>query len=208
MWLPIIITLVVGYLLGNINGSILVSKLIVHDDVRKHGSGNAGLTNFFRSYGGWNTLLVAAIDIGKAVAACLIGGFLLKSYGYFDEGKMLGAVAVSLGHDFPALLKFKGGKGIMSGFAVALVIDWRVGLLIFAVFALFYGITKYVSLGSILGAATFAIGFIVLHHDNLWLMLGGIFLGALAIFMHRANLMRLIKGTESKVYLTKKGRNK
>ena len=206
MWLPIIITLVVGYLLGNINGSILVSKLIVHDDVRKHGSGNAGLTNFFRSYGGWNTLLVAAIDIGKAVAACFIGGFLLK--GYMKEGQMLGAVAVSLGHDFPALLKFKGGKGIMSGFAVALVIDWRVGLLIFAVFALFYGITKYVSLGSVLSSGSFGFIYAYFHWGKTFPIIVGFFLSGLIVWMHRGNIKRLIKGEERKTDLFGKGKQK
>lgn len=205
MWVNAIIAVIIGYLLGNINGSVIISKWVVRDDVRRHGSGNAGLTNFFRSFGGLNTLLVAIIDIAKAVAACYVGALLLKGFGYWQEGLMLGAVAVSVGHDFPALLKFKGGKGILSGAAIALVIDWRIFLLIFAGFALCYGFTKFVSLGSVVAAALFAVGFIVLHHDNLVLMLGGIFLGALAIFMHRSNIKRLISGTESKVYLTKKG---
>ena len=205
MWLRAILAIMIGYLLGNINGSVIISTQVVKDDVRRYGSGNAGLTNFFRSFGGFNTLLVAAIDVLKAVAACLIGGFLLKGDGYWQEGLMLGAIAVSIGPDFPALLKFKGGKGILSGAAIALVIDWRIFLVIFAGFALCYGTTKFVSLGSVVASALFAIGFIVLHHDNLFLMLGGIFLGAMAIFMHRSNIKRLIAGTESKVYLTKKG---
>lgn len=206
MVLAVIIGAVVGYLLGNVNGSVIISKLIVHDDVRNHGSGNAGMTNFFRNFGGFNTLLVMLIDVAKAAVACYLGAFLLKGYGYWQEGLMLGGVAVSLGHDFPALLKFKGGKGILSGFTIALVIDWRIGLLIFAMFALFYGFTKYVSLGSVMGAVGFALGFIIFHHGNLVMMIGGVFLSALAIFMHRSNIKRLIAGTESKVYLTKKGK--
>lgn len=206
MVLSVIITAVVGYLLGNVNGSVIISKLIVHDDVRNHGSGNAGMTNFFRNFGGLNTLLVILIDVAKAAVACYIGGFLLKGYGYWQEGLMVGGIAVSLGHDFPALLGFKGGKGILSGFTVALVIDWRIGLIIFAMFALFYGFTKYVSLGSVMGAAGFALGFIIMYHDNAFMMIGGIFLGALAIFMHRSNIKRLLSGTESKVYLSKKGK--
>lgn len=204
LWLNIVLIIVISYLLGNLNGAILISKFIVHDDVRQHGSGNAGMTNFFRSFGGLKTLLVALIDMGKAAAACYLGGILLKGFGLYQEGMMVGALAVSVGHDFPAFLKFKGGKGILCGFAVALVLDWRIALMIFVIFAVFYGITKYVSLGSVLGSAGFGVGFIVLHHDNLFLMIGGILLGALAVYMHRSNIKRLLNGTESKVYLSKK----
>ena len=121
---------------------------------------------------------------------------------------MLGAVAVSLGHDFPALLGFKGGKGILCGFTAALVLDWRIALVILAVFVIAFAITRYVSLGSVLGAAVFAIGFAVLHWDNPSVMIGGIFLGVLAIFMHRSNIVRLCKGTESKVHLIHRELNK
>ena len=208
MWLPIIITLVVGYFLGNINGSILVSKLIVHDDVRKHGSGNAGLTNFFRSYGGWNTLLVAAIDIGKAVAACLIGGLLLKGYGMYQEGVALGALCVILGHDFPALLGFKGGKGILSGVTVALMMDWRIGLFVFGIFLVAYLLTGYVSLGSVLSSGSFGFIYAVFHWGMWFPIIVGFSLSALIVWMHRGNIKRLIKGEERKTNLLGKGKNK
>lgn len=208
MWYPILIAAVAAYLLGNLNGSVCISALVADDDVRKHGSGNAGLTNFFRSYGGASTFLVILVDMGKAVIACLMAGLLLEPYGYYHEGLMLGAVAVSLGHDFPALLGFRGGKGILCGFSVALVLDWRIGLMILAVFVVAFAITRYVSLGSVLGALTFAVGFAVLHKDNLWVMLGGIFLGLLALWMHRSNIVRLIQGKESKVHLIHRDLNK
>ena len=208
MWYPILIALIGAYLLGNLNGSVCVSALVADDDVRKHGSGNAGLTNFFRSYGGWNTLLVAMVDLIKTAVACLLGGLVLEPYGLTREGMMLGAVAVSLGHDFPILLGFKGGKGILCGLTVALVMDWRIALAVFVTFVLAYGITSYVSLGSVLGAAVFAAGFAVLHHNNIWIMAGGVFLGLLAIWMHRANIARLIKGEESKVHLIHQNLNK
>lgn len=208
MWYPILIAGIGAYLLGNLNGSVCISALVADDDVRKHGSGNAGLTNFFRSYGGWNTLLVAMVDLIKTAVACLLGGLILEPYGMTREGMMLGAVAVSLGHDFPILLGFKGGKGILCGLTVALVMDWRIALAIFVTFALAYGITRYVSLGSVLGAAVFAAGFAVLHHSNVWIMAGGVFLGLLAIWMHRANIVRLIRGKESKVHLIHQDLNK
>jgi len=206
LWLNIVITVAVSYVLGNLNGAILISKYLVHDDVRKHGSGNAGMTNFFRSFGGIKTLLVALIDMGKAAAACYLGGLLLRDFGLYEEGLMVGALAVSIGHDFPAFLKFKGGKGILCGFAVALVLDWRIALIIFVIFAVFYGITKYVSLGSVLGSAGFGLGFVIFHYDNLFIMIGGVILGALAVYMHRSNIRRLLSKSESKVYLSKKRR--
>ena len=207
MFLAILITAVAGYLLGNLNGAVCISVLFGHDDVRTHGSGNAGLTNFVRSYGFARAGLVIAIDAGKAVLACVVGRLLLASHGYGLEGAMLGAVAVSLGHDFPALLGFRGGKGILCGFAVALALDWRIALIILGIFILGFATTQYVSLGSVLASLGFCISFAVLHHDRLFVMIGGIFLGLLAVFMHRSNIVRLCKGTENKTSLGKKGKN-
>lgn len=192
------------YLLGNLNGAFLTSVML-HDDVREHGSGNAGLTNFIRNYGAGKSLMVIAVDAGKAILACLTAGLLLTPYGLPEEGRVLGGICVMLGHDFPVLLGFKGGKGILSGLFIALMIDWRIGLSLIVVFGIVYLITGYVSLGSICGAATFAVGFTVLHHDNLFIMLGGIFMGLLTIFMHRGNISRLIHGEEHKTNLLKKG---
>ena len=207
MWYSILITVLTAYLLGNINGSVCISQIVAHEDVRDRGSGNAGLTNFFRSYGSWSTLLVLLIDAGKTVLGCLVGGLLLRPFGYGQEGTVLGALAVSLGHDFPALLGFKGGKGIVCGLAVAIVLDWRIAMTILAVFILCFAITRYVSLSSVLAAVVFGVGFAVLHNDNLSVMLGGVLLALLAIFMHRSNISRLVNGTEKKVHLIHREKN-
>lgn len=203
---PIVITVLACYLLGNLNGAVCMSALLSHEDVRERGSGNAGLTNFARNYGGANSLLVMLIDAGKAAVACLLGGLLLKPYGLEQEGMMLGAVSVSLGHDFPALLGFRGGKGILSGFACLLVIDWRSALIVLALFALAYLVSGYVSLGSIVGAVTYSTCFGILWREKPWVMAGGIFLGLLALFMHRKNIVRLLRGEESKTNLFRKGK--
>ncbi len=208
MWYPVLITVLVSYLLGNLNGAVLMSNLLAHEDVRSHGSGNAGLTNFARNYGGMGSFGVIVIDGGKAALACLLGGLLLKPYGMYLEGTAIGGAAVMLGHDFPALLGFKGGKGILSGFIIALTVDWRIGALIGAVFALFYLMTQYVSLGSVLAAAAFGVGFVVFHHDNPVVMLCGVAMSALAVFMHRGNIVRLIQGNERKTNLFGKGKRK
>ena len=140
--------------------------------------------------------------------ACILGGLLLQPYGFGLEGRVLGGACVMLGHVLPALQGFRGGKGILSGLFVALSIDWRIAAAIFVTFFIFYFLTQYVSLGSIMGALTFAIGFVVFHHDNLAVMLGGVFMGSLAIFMHRGNLVRLLKGEERKTNLFSKGKSK
>ena len=208
MWYAILITVLVGYLLGNLNGAVCMSQLLAHEDVRNQGSGNAGLTNFIRNYGAGKSIGVILIDGGKAAVACLAGGLILSGFDMKLEGMVIGGLALMLGHDFPALLGFKGGKGIMSGCLIAFVTDWRVGLLILGVFALIYLITGYVSLASVLAAVSFSVGFVIFHHDNLIVMLCGIAMGALAVFMHRANIVRLVKGQEKKTNLFGKGKGK
>ncbi len=204
MLLTVIVAVLTGYLLGNLNGAVTMSVLLGKEDVRSKGSGNAGLTNFVRNFGGANAILVILIDAGKAVLACFAAGLMLQPYGLYLEGKVLGGVAVMLGHVFPALLGFKGGKGILSGLFIALVVDWRVALIILAVFALVYFTTQYVSLASVLAAAAFSVSFAVLHYSQLLVMLGGVFMGLLAIFMHRGNIHRLCSGTERKTNLFRK----
>ena len=200
MWFSIVIGVLVSYFLGNLNGAVLISALM-HDDVRSHGSGNAGLTNFIRNYGAGRALYVIFIDAGKAALGCVVTALLLQPYGMVLEGLTIGGAAAMLGHTFPILLGFKGGKGILSGLFIALTVDWRIAVLILGIFAIIYFSTRYVSLSSILAAAGFSAGFAIFHHDNLIVMILGILMGLLAIFMHRANIVRLIRGTESKVHL-------
>ena len=204
----VVLIAMIAYLLGNINGAVVVSKFLAKEDVRKKGSGNAGLTNYIRNYGAGSSVLVIAIDVLKAVVACWFGGWLLGIYGYHDEGLALGALGVILGHDFPMLLGFKGGKGILCGFTVALVLDWRIALFILAVFVIVFAVTRYVSLGSVLASAGFAVGFAVLHYDNVYILVGGVFLGLLALWMHRSNILRLVKGQETKTHLIHRDLNK
>lgn len=206
MLLNIVVAVLVGYLLGNLNGAVSMSVLVGKEDVRSKGSGNAGLTNFVRNYGGANAIAVVLIDAGKAVISCLAGGLLLEGYGLYREGLMLGGTAVMLGHIFPVLLGFRGGKGILSGLFVALMVDWRVAVAILAVFVVVYLISGYVSLSSILAAAGFGAGFALLHWGNWLIVICGVAMGALAIFMHRSNIRRLCNGTESKTNLFKKGK--
>lgn len=202
----LVIGILVSYLLGNLNGAVCISALM-HDDVRSHGSGNAGLTNFIRNFGAGRALYVILIDAGKAVLSCLVTGLLLEPYDMGMEGATIGGLSVMLGHMFPLLLGLRGGKGILSGLFVALVVDWRIALLILTVFAVAYALTQYVSLGSVLAAAAFGVGFAVLHNDDLIVMICGIVMSLLAIYMHRENIVRLLKGQERKTNLFAKGKS-
>ena len=210
MWFNIVVTVLVAYLLGNLNGAVCISNLVAHEDVRNHGSGNAGLTNFIRNYGAGKSLGVIAVDGGKAALACIVGGLLLEeSLGYFN-GMCIGGFAVMLGHDYPVLLGFKGGKAVLSCAFVAFTIDWRIGAIGLAVFALFYLATQYVSLGSTLGAATISILFVVFHHGEGEMigMILGVLMGVLVIVLHHSNIVRLLKGNERKTNLFGKGSRK
>ena len=208
MILAIVITAVISYLLGNLNGAVVISRLIAHEDVRTKGSGNAGLTNFTRNYGSRTSIFVIVIDVGKAVLSCLLGGWLLGQHGYRVEGVALGGLCVILGHDFPALLGFRGGKGILSGVTVAMMMDWRIGLVVFGIFLVAYLATKYVSLGSILSSGSFGGIYAFFHWEYTFAVIVGFTLSFLIVWMHRANIARLLKGQERKTNLLGKGKQK
>ncbi len=203
-WFALVIGALVCYLLGNLNGSVCVSGMM-HDDVRNYGSGNAGLTNFVRRFGSASAVLVVLIDGGKTVLACLTMSLLWAPYGLSFEGSAVGGLCVMVGHAYPVLLGFRGGKGILSGLFVALMMDWRIAVIILAVFAVAYIATQYVSLGSVLASLSFGVCFAIFYHDNLAVMVLGIIMGLLAVFLHRSNIVRLVQGNERKTNLFGKG---
>ena len=206
MWYLVFLAAVASYLLGNLNGAVIASSVIAHDDVRSHGSGNAGLTNFVRNYGARSAILGIAIDVGKGVLACFASGMLLAGYGYYEYGVALGALFVILGHDFPVFLNFKGGKGILTGVTVAVMMDWRIGLFVFGIFLVAYFLTHYVSLGSVLSSGSFGFIYAYFHWGNWFPIFVGLTLSGLIVWMHRANILRLIKGEERKTNLFQKGK--
>ena len=190
----------IAYLCGCFNGAVIVSKYILRDDIRTHGSGNAGLTNFYRTFGGPLTLAVILTDALKAVAALLIGGMLLG--GTF--GQYWAALFCLLGHMFPCMFHFKGGKGILSGGTIALMIDWRIALVVWGGFLLLVLLTKYVSLGSIWAGASFPFTSWFCYPDQPAVIVLAFVTGALVVWQHRANIGRLLSGTENKFHLHKK----
>ena len=198
----LLLTTVVSYLLGCFNGAVIVSKYILRDDVRNHGSGNAGLTNFHRTFGGGLAAVVILCDVLKAVIALLLGSWLL---GFIDPllGKYWAALWCLLGHMFPCMFQFKGGKGILSGGTIALMIDWRIALVVWGGFLVLVALTRYISLGSVWAGASFpfATWFV---YQNWVLTVMGMLMGWMLVYLHRGNIHRLLTGTERKFSFKKK----
>lgn len=192
-----------AYLLGCFNGAVIVSKYILRDDVRTHGSGNAGLTNFYRTFGGPLTAVVILTDVLKAVLAVLLSLWLLR--GAFGQpfAKYWAGLFCLLGHMFPVMFHFKGGKGILSGGTIALMIDWRIALVVWGGFLILAIVTKYVSLGSCWAGASFPFVSWFVYHDVVILLLA-VLCGGLILWQHRGNIKRLVNGTESKFHFRKK----
>ena len=196
-----------AYSLGCFNGAVIVSKYILHNDIRNHGSGNAGLTNFYRVFGGGLTFVVILCDVIKAILAVLIGMLVIGTVmgGWMGPvlGKYWAGVFCLLGHMFPCMFKFKGGKGILSGGTIALMMDWRIALVVWGGFLILAIATRWVSLGSIWAGASFPFATWFVYHD-LVITLLAIFIGALVVWKHRGNLKRILKGEESKFSLHRK----
>ena len=192
---PLILSILIAYLLGNLSGAMILSRLR-GDDIRKHGSGNAGTTNVLRSYGtGW-AVATLLVDVLKGVAAVLIGRAL-----YGSTGAYAAAVMVVVGHIWPAVWGFKGGKGIATALGVLLTVDWRLGLLALAVALAVMFATQRVSPGSIVGAI--AAPFLA------WKLVPGFVpyvavLALIVIIKHWPNIKRIFKGEEPKVNFKKK----
>lgn len=199
MVFTVALTLLVSYLLGCFNGSVMTSHFIIRDDVRQHGSGNAGLTNFYRTYGARYALCVIVCDMGKTVLACLIGGYLMHWVaGDWTLGLLIAGIGCELGHMFPVFFGLRGGKGILSGGVLVLLLDWRVALIAWGLFAVLWLTTRYVSLGSIAATASMPVSvFLLMGHNWLYTVLSAA-IAALVIWCHRGNIQRLLTGTEKK----------
>jgi len=187
-----ILIAVLAYLIGSFSMSIIISRYLFHDDVRSHGSGNAGATNVARTFGWGPGILTFLTDFAKCVVAMLIGRKLGGEWGFTVAG-----IFCLIGHCFPVYFRFKGGKAVSTGACVALLVDWRVFLISIGVFILMALITKIVSVSSITASIVMIITTLLLV-SSLPLKVLGVFTGLLIIFMHRENIGRLIRGEESR----------
>ena len=203
--LPALLFAAIAYFCCCFNGAVIVSQYILRDDIRNHGSGNAGLTNFYRTFGGFLTLVVILWDVLKAIIAIWAGMFLARQMVVDDAvvvnlAKYWAGMWCLLGHMFPCMFHFKGGKGILSGGTIAIMIDWRIALVVWGGFLVLAVVTRYVSLGSCWAGVSFPFATWFVYQDTILLALS-IIIGGLILYMHRANIHRLLTGTENKFSL-------
>ena len=208
VFLPAILVAVAAYFCGCFNGAVIVSKYILRDDVRKHGSGNAGLTNFYRTFGGPLTLVVILTDVLKAIVAVWVGILAAKYFIGADVltiaiGKYWAGTFCLLGHMFPCMFHFKGGKGILSGGTIAIMIDWRIALVVWGGFLVLTVLTRYVSLGSCWAGASFPFATWFVYR-SVELTVLAVVIGGLILWKHRGNIVRLVHGNENKFSLHRK----
>jgi glycerol-3-phosphate acyltransferase PlsY len=206
MILPVFISALAGYLLGSINTSLVVGKLFYNTDVREHGSGNAGATNTLRTLGKSAAVLVILGDLLKGIAACLVGRFLTRDLDTGNGqylGEYLAGFSAVLGHNWPVYFGFKGGKGVMTSFAVIVMFSPGIALACLGFFIVIVAFTRYVSLGSMICAALFPVmAYFMGKHWSLVTV--GTLMAILIIVRHRANIQRLLAGNEKKLSFKKK----
>ena len=181
-----------AYLLGSLSFAIIICKLTLGKDIRSYGSGNAGLTNAYRTMGAGKTLLVLFGDIAKAAAALAIGGVLAGMM-----GKLVAGIFVILGHVFPVYFGFRGGNGVLVGATMLVFLDWRIFLVALVLFVIAVALTRWVSLGSILGAISFPITMQIFYGDARLSVVAAL-MAAAVVFMHRSNIKRILSGTENR----------
>ena len=194
----IVLSVVIGYFLGSLNFALILSGKMYKDDIRKHGSKNAGMTNMMRTYGTKAAGLTILGDMLKASVAVLIGCLI--------AGPMYGGYAAAfgcvVGHVFPAYYGFKGGKGVATAAAAILSLNLWAFLIVIAVFLLIVIFTRFISLGSVLGAAIFPLVTFYSYHGvvfgSWFAFVSALLMALLVILKHHENLSRLAHGTENK----------
>lgn len=207
--LMLALTAIIGYIMGSVNGSIIVSRFLFGSDVRRQGSGNAGLTNFYRTYGITGIVGVIAIDVLKGVLGALIGGLLLNLAApagfeaeFTDVGRLVATFCVILGHVFPIFYGFKGGKGILTGVSCVFVVDYHAAIIALVIFAIVVVATHYVSLGSVLSTLSVPVTLLANGFSGICMILTIVSV-ALIVIKHAENISRLIHHKEPKISFKK-----
>ena len=203
-----ILLLIIGYFIGNIETGYIFGKLNKMD-IRNYGSGNAGATNTLRVLGPKAGLIVFFGDFCKSLIPCLVVRYIFRDNISLSYVYMLYiGLGVVLGHNFPFYLGFKGGKGVASTAGIIMALDYRIAFVCLAIFILIVAITRYVSLASIVVMIIFIGMSHMLVKTNYGFTDGSspmefrlliVIIGFLSIFMHRANIKRLLNGTENKI---------
>lgn len=222
-WLAVLLTVVCAYLLGSINSAVIVSRLLYKEDVRDKGSGNAGATNMLRNYGKKAALYTTIGDLLKSIIAVLLGGWLLMTVQLTHTqeigiesmrivGRYMAGMFCVLGHLYPVYFGFRGGKGVMTALGMIIILDYRVAAVCLLTFGIVVAISRMVSLSSILAVfvapflvyllGTYVDGYTILAVSFCTFMVAVI--ASIIIIQHRTNVVRILKGTESKLHFGKK----
>jgi acyl phosphate:glycerol-3-phosphate acyltransferase len=197
---PWLVSISIAYLLGSIPFGYLLVRIFRKEDIRAQGSGNIGATNVARSGAKGLGVATLLLDLGKGFAAVMLARRLTGAGdpAMFDVA-VAAAVAAVVGHVFPVWLGFRGGKGVATALGVFLALTWPSALGILLVFVVVFWMTRYVSLASILGAASFPLfGFYFVASRTPMVVFGFLFVPLLVIVKHHENIGRLLKGTESR----------
>ena len=223
-WLQTIIAVLAAYLISSVNTSIIVTRIVLHKDIRSMGSGNAGFTNVLRCVGKAPAIVTFIGDFLKGIISVTIAYFLMFGVqganadiyrGYLMY--IAGLFAV-VGHTFPIYYKFKGGKGVVTTFAVMFMTDWRMSVMALLIFAVFFMITGIISVCALINAVALPVNTIVfkfLDYNNVTASISPMpspsisfilfsaaitfIIGLLVIFRHKENIQRLANGTEKKI---------
>ena len=214
----IFLCIVIPYLLGSLNFGVMISQKHYKDDVRTHGSGNAGATNMLRTYGTKAAVITMLGDMLKAVIAVGLGYLIVgtnviitdpatgEAFSYIDQfGAAIAGFFVMMGHMFPIFFKFKGGKGVATSAMVILMISPITCLFCFIIFVIIVVGTRYVSLGSIMGMIFYPIILTAFSGgQNPTACIMSVLMALAVVFMHRDNIKRLRDRTERKISFKKK----
>jgi len=185
-----------GYLLGNVQTGLIIGRLTNNIDLREHGSRSSGATNALRVLGRQQAMITLLGDALKGALAVLIGLLICG-----QRGGMIGAIFVTIGHIWPVFFGFHGGKGIATTAGSLLVLMPLQALIIIAVGGAVIYLTKMVSAGSICGALTLLVLMLVaaLSGQGWFMLVFGAIMAGLVVFAHRANIARILSGTENKI---------
>jgi len=193
--------IILCYLIGAIPFGVIVGKITRGIDVRQYGSGSMGMTNVLRIVGARAGAIVFAADIGKGAGAAALAGLLLTSPAA-EWGQVAGGAAAIVGHCWPVYVRFRGGRGINTGFGAILLMAWPVALFILAAFLITLILFRYVSLSSIAASLTVLVAFIplvALDEEPFAYLVFGLVAVPIVIFRHRGNIQRLLTGREPKI---------
>jgi len=199
----VLLCMIIPYLLGSINPAIIFSRLFFHDDIREHGSGNAGTTNTLRTYGKRMAALILLLDFLKAVISVVIGTLILP---HQLGGGAIAGIFVILGHSFPIYYKFRGGKGVACLAGVVLMLSPISFVILISLFIAIVAMSRFVSLGSIMCVMLWPVIHTAFYPTQPWTTIGAIVIMAIIVFMHRENIKRLLAGKESKISFKKKSK--